>query len=155
MWWSLLGQTICLQSCVELADLHDEIIVLSRLFVGSCATVGLTEVRCQLGRPVTLTECSFSESMSFPNAVKTDWNPTPYVYPRLPLLHDFFMFLRTVDQKQFLPRALCSSVQRNVGEGHQAGQMVEQSNKEKPAKRPTELKASKQVLFHEQKIKDV
>ena len=44
----------------------------SRLFVGSCATVGLTVVQCQLGRPATPTECSFSESMSFSNAVKTD-----------------------------------------------------------------------------------
>ena len=44
---------------------------------------------------------------------------------------------------------------RNVGEGHQAGQMVEQSNKEKSAKRAKQLKASKQVLFHEQKITKV
>ena len=109
MWWSFWGQTIYLQSCVELAHLHDEIIVLSRLFVGSCATVGLTEVQCQLGRPVTLTECSFSESRAFPNAVKTDWNP--YVYPRSHcyMISSCFVELWTCSAEDAIfPCALCS-----------------------------------------------
>ena len=113
-----------------IADLHDEIIVLSRLFVGSCATVGLTVVQCQLGRPATPTECSFSESMSFSNAVKTVKSYSICIHA-LPLLHYFFMFLLSVD---LLSQKMQFSVQRNVAEGHQAGQMVEQSNKEKSAK---------------------
>ena len=93
-----------------------------------------------------------SESMSFPNAVKTDWNP--YVYPRSHcyMISSCFFELWTCSAEDAIFPVLCVPCAKECWRGA-SGWSNGWTVKQREAGKETDVAQSwKQVLFHEQKI---